>query len=599
MQSRYTLDYLLQLLVRRGVLKPAQAEEVAVRESGQRYRLEKEAGVAGGRPGASEISPGELLASFELALPDGSVLTEDRIMAVMAQEEGLPYLKIDPLKLDAQLVTSTMSRPFARKHRLLPLSRRGSVLRVATDDPFNLEAFESLRTLTGAGVEVVLSSKTDIVRFIREIYGFRRSLAAAEADLTRGPDLGNLEQLVKLKSFDEIEATDKHIVNAVEYLLHYAFEQRASDIHIEPKREIALVRLRIDGVLHTIQRVPRVVHNAIVSRIKTLARLDIAEKRRPQDGRIKTAHQANGGGEVELRVSTLPVAFGEKLVIRVFDPMILLQDIEALGFGAAELERFQGFLARPHGLVLVTGPTGSGKTTTLYSALQVLATEQVNVTTIEDPIEMVVEEFNQTSIMPKAGITFASALRTLLRQDPDIIMVGEIRDAETAEQAIQAALTGHLVLSTMHTNDSAGAVTRLIELGLEPFLVASTLTGVIAQRLVRKVCEACKVQTTLTREQILALGMPLADDGPAPTLPVWYGKGCVECRHTGLRGRIGVYEVMPVSERVQRLVLQRAPSLELMKVARQDGMMTLRESAIQKLAEGVTSFEEVIRVTAE
>ncbi len=596
MSSRYTLDYLLQVLKRRQLVAAAVAEDVAFKQSAQRYRLEREAGVRPGRRSLNEISPAELLASFQLRLPDGGVLTEDRIMSLMAEEQRLDYVKIDPLKLDATLITSTLSRPFARKHRILPLARVAGRLRVATDDPFNHDAFESVRALIAGDVEITVASKTDILRHIREIYGFRRTLAAAAADLTGGTDLGNLEQLFKLKSLDEIESTDQHIVNAVEYLLHYAFEQRASDLHIEPKRAHAQVRLRIDGMLHTVQRVPKVVHAAMVSRVKTMARLDIAEKRRPQDGRIKTRHKEV---EIELRVSTLPVAFGEKLVLRIFDPEILIQDLENLGFAREELGTFESFISRPHGLVLVTGPTGSGKTTTLYSALQVLATEHINVTTIEDPIEMVLEEFNQTAVLPKAGITFGSSLRTLLRQDPDVIMVGEIRDPETAQNAVQAALTGHLVLSTLHTNETASALTRMIELGVEPFLVASTVVGVIAQRLVRKVCDACKVRTTLSREQLLALGVPIPEDGEPPRLPVYNGGCCVECRHTGLRGRSGVFEVMPVGDRIRRLVIGGAGSAEVMKVARQDGMTTLREAAIKKLAQGVTSFEEVLRVTVE
>ncbi|MGM0577250.1 MAG: GspE/PulE family protein [Myxococcota bacterium] len=596
MSGRFTFDHLLQLLRRRGLLDDEVAEDLARRQSAQRYRLEKDRGITPGRSSLDEVTAPELLASFEPRTPDGATLTEDRIMEVLAEEEALPYVKLDPLELDANLITSTLSRPFARKHRMLPLARRGGRLRVATDDPFNLDALESVRSMTGVELEVAVASKTDILRHIREIYGFRRTLAAAAQDLTGGTDLGNLEQLVKLKSLDEIEATDQHIVNAVEYLLHHAFDQRASDLHIEPKREYALVRLRIDGVLHTVQRVPKVVHAAMVSRIKTMARLDIAEKRRPQDGRIKTRHKDS---EIELRVSTLPVAFGEKMVLRIFDPEVLLQDLDNLGFTPTDLERFNGFIGRPHGLLLVTGPTGSGKTTTLYSALQVLASDRINISTIEDPIEMVLEEFNQTAVNPRAGITFASSLRTLLRQDPDVIMVGEIRDQDTARHAVQAALTGHLVLSTLHTNDSASALTRMVELGVEPFLVASTVVGVMAQRLVRTICRECKEQTTLSEEQLGALGLPIPDAEEAPRLPVWYGKGCVECRHTGLRGRSGVFEVLPVSERIRRHVIEHDAATDILRTARQDGMKTLRENAIKKLARGDTSFEEVLRVTVE
>lgn len=594
MQPRYTFDYLLEVLQQAELIPTADVEALAGQESAQRYRLETSRGIEPGRRNLDEVGPAELLASFEVSLPDGDPLSEDRIMAALAKAEGLPYLKIDPLRLDAALITSTLSWPFARRHRLLPLGRKGKTLRLATDDPFNLEALESVRTMVTDDLEIVLSARSDILRHIREVYGFRRTLAAAAADLGQTTDLGNLEQLVHLKSLDEIEATDQHIVNAVEYLLHYAFDQSASDIHVEPKREEALVRLRIDGVLHTVKRVPPVVHMAMVSRIKTMARLDIAEKRRPQDGRIKTH---NEDADVELRVSTMPTAFGEKLVVRIFDPTVLLQDLGHLGFTGEQQATFESFVGRPHGLVLVTGPTGSGKTTTLYSALQMLATDRVNVATIEDPIEMVVEEFNQTAVSPRAGLTFATALRTLLRQDPDVIMVGEIRDKETADHAIQAALTGHLVLSTLHTNDSAGAITRLSDLGIEPFLIASTLVGTVAQRLVRRVCEACRVRTVLSRQQALALGI-VTDEDDEVELPVRTGKGCPACRHTGLRGRNAIFEVLPITDRIQRLIVAGEPSPVILEAAKQDGMQTLRQSGIDKLARGLTSFEEVLRVTS-
>jgi len=597
MKAHYNFDYLLNVLVASDALPESDVPEIASRESAQRYRLQRQRGVQpGARRTQDDVSPAEILASLHLLDSQGGVLTEEGIMMALASHEGLQFEKIDPLTLNPALITTTISRPFAHRHRLLCLSRSGDRLRVATDNPFNHEAIESLRSLSGGNVEVVVSTKTDILRHIREVYGFKRTLAAAAADLRGGTDLGNLEQLVNLKSLDEIEATDQHIVNAVEYLLHYAFEQQASDIHMEPRRNECFVRLRIDGVLHTVQKIPKVVHKAMVSRIKTMAKLDIAEKRRPQDGRIKMRHQEM---EVELRLSTMPVAFGEKLVMRIFDPTILLQEVESLGFSEAEFVTFRSFVDRPNGLVLVTGPTGSGKTTTLYSALQSLSTDHVNISTIEDPIEMVVEDFNQTAVAPRAGITFAAALRTLLRQDPDIIMVGEIRDPETANQAIQAALTGHLVLSTLHTNDAPSALTRLVELGVEPFLVASTVVGVVAQRLVRKVCESCKKKTVLSEDQLMALGMSLDDGMDMPELSVWQGVGCVDCRQTGLRGRTGVFEVMPMSARLRSLVMAREASSEMMRTARQDGMSTLRESAVGKLASGMTSFEEVLKTTVQ
>jgi general secretion pathway protein E len=410
-----------------------------------------------------------------------------------------------------------------------------------------------------------------------------------------GSDLGNLEQLVQLKAMDELEATDKHVVNAVEYMLHYAFDQRASDIHIEPKREQSQVRVRIDGVLHNVTTLPKVVHAAVVSRIKMLARMDIAEKRKPQDGRIKTG---KGEQETELRVSTLPVAFGEKVVIRIFDPTLLLQDLSSLGFYPSEYKLYESFVSRPDGMILVTGPTGSGKTTTLYSSLKYLAGPDVNIVSIEDPIEMVVEEFNQVAVHNRIGITFASTLRTILRQDPDIIMVGEVRDAETAANAVQAALTGHLVFATLHTNDSPSAVGRMLDLEVEPFLLSSTLVGVAAQRLVRMICQHCKKKTFLTPDQINTLRMKMPEKSEKK-LPVYYGEGCPACRGTGYYGRTAIYEVMPVSQKIVRLINERADTKEIMKVARLDGMLTLRETAIKKLAQGVTTFEEVVRVTAE
>ncbi|RMD60373.1 MAG: type II/IV secretion system protein, partial [Nitrospirae bacterium] len=367
--------------------------------------------------------------------------------------------------------------------------------------------------------------------------------------------------------------------------------QRASDIHIEPKRDYSMIRFRIDGVLHNINRIPKNVHPALISRIKTLARLDIAEKRRPQDGRIKTVQE---GREVELRISTLPTAFGEKVVIRIFDPEVLIQDLDELGFPKRELELFKHFLSFTHGLILVTGPTGSGKTTTLYSALKTLSTTEVNVTTIEDPIEMVYEGFNQTSVQPQIGITFATALRTLLRQDPDIIMVGEIRDRETAENAIQASLTGHLVLSTLHTNDAPTSITRLLDLGLPPFLINPSLIGVVAQRLVRRICKNCAVTYKLSYEECRLLSI---DYNRMKNIGVKKGIGCPECRGTGYYGRTGIFEILEMTETIRELVDRRAPPSLIREAARKEGMVVLREAAIDKMIKGITTIEEVIRVT--
>jgi general secretion pathway protein E len=374
-------------------------------------------------------------------------------------------------------------------------------------------------------------------------------------------------------------------------MLQHAFESRASDIHIEPKREESLIRFRIDGVLHDIQKMPKIVHAAVTSRIKTMSRLDIAERRRPQDGRVKTNR---AGREVELRVSTLPVAFGEKIVMRIFDPQVVMQDLSSLGFYPEELLQFNDFITRPHGIILVTGPTGSGKTTTLYSALKVIATRDINVTTIEDPIEMVHEDFNQTAVQVKVGITFAAALRHILRQDPDVIMVGEIRDNETAQYAIQAALTGHLVFSTLHTNDASSSISRLVDLGVERFLIGSTLVGSMAQRLVRKICPHCVAESYLTADEVSTLRLAV----PAgKRVKVKEGEGCFECRGTGYFGRSGIFEILPIDDAIKGLIVKGADAPEIKREATKNGMRTLRQSALRKLAEGVTTFEEVVRVT--
>ena len=381
------------------------------------------------------------------------------------------------------------------------------------------------------------------------------------------------------------------MVNAVDYLLSYAFDQRASDIHLEPKRDFSLTRFRIDGVLHNVHTMPKVVHNAVVSRIKMLSRMNIAEKRRPQDGRIKTEFK---GREVELRVSMLPVAFGEKAVVRIFDPDILIQDLANLGFSPRESDLLESFIQEPHGIILVTGPTGSGKTTTLYSALRKLSSPDINIITIEDPIEMIYEEFNQIGVQPQIDFTFAAAIRTILRQDPDIIMVGEIRDYETLENAIQAALTGHLVLSTIHTNDAPSSITRLLDLGAPPFLINSTILGIIAQRLVRRVCPYCSKPYDLSAEEqgILGLNIPASSRGK-----IQIGEGCDKCRWTGYLGRTGIFEVMEMNDRIRKLISQKTENRQIKTEALKDGMITLHEGAIRKMLDGETTVSEVLRVT--
>jgi general secretion pathway protein E len=502
----------------------------------------------------------------------------------------MSFLKIDPLKLDFDVVTQIISRPYALKNQLVPIALSDNTLTVATANPFETEAIDRIERITGYKVEVVVTTKSDIVKIITEFFGFKSSITSAHKEIDTKTDLANLEQYVKLKTISELEATDQHIINAVEYLLYYAYSSRASDIHIEPKRDFSLIRFRIDGILHNVYKIPKAVHPPIISRIKMLARMDIAEKRRPQDGRIKTDHE---GKEVELRISTLPVAFGEKVVIRIFDPIVLMQEIGDLGFFPKELKLVKSFIANTNGIILVTGPTGSGKTTTLYSILKILSTSEVNISTIEDPIEMVNEGFNQTAVNPHTNGTFANILRTLLRQDPDIIMVGEIRDIETAENAVQAALTGHLVLSTLHTNDAPSSVTRLIDLGVQPFLINATLLGVIAQRLVRKVCTHCKEQYHLSKDECYILKI---DYERAKNYKVSIGRGCPECRGTGYLGRTGIFEIMEMTETIREKVEEKAIPLEIKKIAQSQGMATLRGNAIKKLLQGVTTVDEIIRI---
>ena len=578
-----------------GLLNQDQIELLKSKEALQRSKIlkSKTPGMRQNILDQSAVSMIDIIESLKITSPksSGKIITAEIIMMAVAKHLMLPFLKIDPLKLDYEIVTQIISRPYAIKHQIVPIALSNNTLTVATADPFDKEAVDWIERVSGYKIEVAVTTKSDIMKIITEFYGFKSAITSAGKDIGTQTDLGNLEQYVKLKSITELEATDQHIVNAVEYLLHYAYSSKASDIHIEPKRDFSLIRFRIDGILHNIHNIPKAVHAPIISRIKMLARMDITEKRRPQDGRIKTAHE---GKEVELRISSIPVAFGEKVVMRIFDPVILMQNVEELGILDKDMKQVKSFIANTNGIILVTGPTGSGKTTTLYSLLKVLSTSEVNVSTIEDPIEMVYEGFNQTAVHPQIDFTFANCLKMLLRQDPDIIMVGEIRDIETAENAIQAALTGHLVLSTLHTNDAPSAITRLIDLGVEPFLINATLLGVIAQRLVRKVCPHCKEEYNITKDECYILKV---DYEKVKNYKVSLGRGCDICRGTGYLGRTGIFEVMEMTEKVIEEVHEKASPLSIKKISIGQGMNTLRENAIKKLLKGVTTVDEVIRVT--
>jgi general secretion pathway protein E len=599
-QSPLSLGELLELLVGCGLLASEAAHEVQARATTLRSQVLRErcGSVRSQAASRYEVTPAEIVAAAGLPLASDARrrLGEDAIARALAEAAGLPYLKIDPLRLDSDLITRTLSRPFARRHVVLCVGREGDGLRIALTDPFDAALRETLETLLQRPLHYAVASKRDVLEVVDRVYGFRSRVSEAGRQLGESDPKAALVQLVQLRSGDELAAgNDQHVIAAVDYLLHYAFDQRASDIHFEPRAGDGVIRFRIDGILHDIESVPLAVHGAITSRIKVLARMDIAERRRPQDGRIKTQR---GEEAVELRVASLSTAFGEKIVVRVFDPSVLLADLEALGFSVAERERYERWITSPSGLILVTGPTGSGKTTTLYSTLRYLSGPEINITTVEDPIEMVDPRFCQVQVQPQIELSFANALRAILRQDPDIIMVGEIRDAETARMAVQSALTGHLVFSTVHTRDAAGAVTRLVELGVERFLLSSVLRGVVAQRLIRRVCPHCAVDGFLTAEQVAALGLKVPVER-RERLRVRSGEGCAECRYTGLRGRSGVFEMLDVGRRVRALVNEGRDAAELTHAARIEGMETLHEAAIRRLAEGVTSFEEVQRVTAD
>ena len=494
------------------------------------------------------------------------------------------------MKIDAAVVTRLMSAEFAKRHGVLPLEILEDEIVIASAQPY-VSGWEAtlLQSQPGKVLTRVIANPADIRRYTTEFYQMAKSVS--QANVQGLSALTNLEQMLELGHVDAMEANDAHIVNIVDWLLGYAFNQRASDIHLEPRREKGRIRFRIDGVLHLVYELPAPVMTAVTSRLKTLGRMDVAEKRRPQDGRLKTKTQ--DGHEVELRLSTLPTAFGEKMVMRIFDPDILLKTFAQLGLANDDFDRWTAMVANANGIVLVTGPTGSGKTTTLYSSLKQLATEDVNVCTIEDPIEMVEPAFNQMQVQANIDLHFADGVRALLRQDPDIIMVGEIRDLETAEMAVQAALTGHLVISTLHTNDAPSAITRLLELGIAPYLIKATLLGVMAQRLVRILCPHCKVAAPTDPDGWRSLTTPWKMSPPAVAFqPV----GCIECRETGFLGREGIYELLPITDKLKPFVVAGAEIGKLRKSAMREGMKTLRLSGAMKVAAGLTTIAEVMRV---
>jgi general secretion pathway protein E len=534
------------------------------------------------------------LAAVSMArVSDGKPLDIETLTQWLAVRAGLDYLRIDPLKVDVGKVADTMSAGYAERHRVLPVQVTTAEVVVATAEPFLTDWVDEVERQSRRTVRRVVANPQDIHRYTAEFFALAKSVRAAQK---AGGNAGgaSFEQLVELgKSNKQLDANDQGVVQVVDWLWNYAFDQRASDIHLEPRREQGVIRFRIDGILHPVYQMPIGVLNAMTARIKLLGRMDVVEKRRPQDGRIKTRNPR--GDEVEMRLSTLPTAFGEKMVMRIFDPDTAVKDLDALGFSQHDAQRWEALVKRPHGIILVTGPTGSGKTTTLYSTLKRIATEEVNVSTVEDPIEMIEPSFNQTQVQTQIDFGFADGLRALMRQDPDIIMVGEIRDLETAEMAVQAALTGHLVFSTLHTNDAPSAITRLMELGVPAYLLNATMLGVLAQRLVRTLCKQCRQpDEAASRDSLDTVVRPWKITGSyQPYKPV----GCVDCRMTGFLGRMGLYELLTVSESFKAKMMAEPSVDALRKQAVADGMRPLRLAGALRIAEGLTTLEEVLTAT--
>lgn len=543
----------------------------------------------------AQMHPLSYIASQKIQSPSkpDKPVEELELTEWLANKSDLPLFHIDPMKVPAAKAASLMSYAFAKRHGLLCVAVNSEVVTIAVTQPFVREWEDQIAQTIRQKIKRVVAVPSEIERYRVEFYSLAHSVSGArEGDsASKGSGVANFEQLLEVGKLKDPEANDQHIVNIVDWLLQYAFDQRASDIHIEPRRDICRMRFRIDGVLHNIYEFPQTISGAIISRLKILGRMNVAEKRKPQDGRIKTKRP--DGREAELRLSTLPTAFGEKLVMRIFDPDVLLKSFEDLGLGGDDYRRWQEMVSKPHGIIFVTGPTGSGKTTTLYSSLRELATDEVNVSTIEDPIEMVEEAFNQTQVQPKIGLDFAAGVRTLMRQDPDIIMIGEIRDLETARMAVQAALTGHLVLSTLHTNDAPSAISRMLDLGVAPYLLKATVIGVMAQRLVRTLCPSCRRKAPIDDSDWENLVAPWKASKPKY---IYEPKGCLDCRNTGYLGRQGLFEILSLSDTVQELIDEKTDLNKLRQQAMREGMRTLRLSGAQKVATGKTSIAEVLRV---
>jgi len=578
LQGRLTLGDVLRMLVNDGMVEKSQAEKLYKDRKLDRSNLHP------------LVVVGEQ--QWKNLAAENKPLTVESLTVWLADRAGLDYYHVDPLKLDFGSVAQIVSKAYAERLKIMPVKVQGNVATIATAEPFQTEWVPDLERVLGMKIKLVVTNPLEINRYLPEIYNLANSInLASSAKAGQIVGVQNFEQLVELGNSKNLDANEQHIVNIVDWLFKYAFEQRASDIHLEPRRNIGLIRFRIDGILHQVYQLPSTIMNAITSRIKLLGRMDMVEKRRPQDGRIKTLSAE--GQEIELRLSTMPTAFGEKLVMRIFTPENLVKDFIQLGFSKAQDALWKEWTANPNGIILVTGPTGSGKTTTLYSTLKQLATEEVNVCTVEDPIEMVEPAFNQMQVQQNIDLTFSDGIRTLLRQDPDIIMVGEIRDGETAEMATQAALTGHLVLSTLHTNDAPSSITRLLDLDVPFYLINSTVIGIMAQRLVRTLCPHCKEAADIDQATWDALVSPWKIAKPNQ---IQKAVGCLECRMTGYRGRSGIYEMLTISPAIKKLIAQNADLAAIRATAHREGMVPLMINGAEKVAAGITTIEELLKV---
>lgn len=540
----------------------------------------------------TSIHPLVWLSERHLQTADGHELTLEELVRWLAEYADLPYFVIDPLRINVDTVASKVSQTYTARHRILPVAIDDQTVTFATAEPFERSWENELAHVLRRDVKRVVANPRDIMRYQEELFGVSHSIRkASDTADDRLLELNNLEALVELGRSGKLDANDRHVITIVDWLLQYAFDQRASDIHLEPRRDVSNVRFRIDGMLHTVYELPSPIMGAVTARIKAIGRMDLVERRRPQDGRLKT--RTPFGNEVELRLSTMPTAFGEKMVMRIFDPQVLLRDMSELGFAKRDAQIWDDMTHMDHGIILVTGPTGSGKTTTLYSTLNRLARPEVNICSIEDPIEMVSPAFNQMQVNHDLGLDFASGVRTLMRQDPDIIMVGEIRDLETAEMAIQAALTGHLVLTTLHTNDAPSAIIRLMDLGVAPYLIRATILGIMAQRLIRTLCPECKQPTETDQKAWQEITSPFRLTAPDS---MYREVGCRHCRNSGFQQRIGLYETLRLTPTLRQAIDDDADLDVLRKVALQEGMQPLRLSGARKVAAGLTTIQEVLRV---